>query len=346
MKRAFMIGIGGFTLTPDEKDFIRKFKPAGLILFARNVSSHEQIRELIRSFREALAEKDALVLIDQEGGRVQRLRPPLAPNYPSAEVIGGIYRQDAAKGARAAWLAGRLIADDLYNLGIDVDCDPVLDLRMPGAHDVIGNRSYGDKVETVVALASAKMEGLMAGGVLPVIKHMPGHGRAGADSHHELPKVGASHAELSKTDFATFKALNKAPFAMSAHVVYEDIDSAAPATTSKKLVQSVIRAEIGFDGALMTDDLGMKALAGSFADRAKRSLDAGCDIVLHCSGVMDEMRDVASAAPELSNRALARFDRALGMRREPESLNRFDAEQELKNLLAEAGVESDFELVA
>jgi beta-N-acetylhexosaminidase len=346
MKRAFMIGVSGFALTQEEKDFIRSAKPAGLILFARNVSAHEQLRALIRSFHETLNEPDALVLIDQEGGRVQRLRPPLSPNYPSAEAIGGIYLKDKKKGARAAWLTGRLIANDLFSHNIDVDCDPVLDLRVPGAHDIIGNRSYGNSVEIVVALGAAKMDGLMAGGVLPVIKHMPGHGRAHADSHLELPRVETGHAELSKTDFATFKALHRAPFGMSAHVVYEDIDSAMPATTSKKLVQDIIRAEIGFDGALMTDDLGMKALSGSFADRAKRSLEAGCDIVLHCSGILDEMRDVAQAVPELSGKSLARYEAALKMRRKPESLNRREAETELKSLLAEAGAESSFELVA
>jgi beta-N-acetylhexosaminidase len=346
MKRAFMIGVSGVMLTNEEKDFIHASKPAGLILFARNISTSEQLRKLIGSFHETVNEPDALVLIDQEGGRVQRLRPPLAPNYPSAEVIGDIYKKKIEKGVRSAWLAGRLIADDLCKHGIDVDCDPVLDLRLPGAHDVIGNRSYGDNVATVVALASAKMDGLTAGGILPVIKHVPGHGRAHADSHLELPHVEAGHDELSKSDFATFKALNTAPFGMTAHVVYEDIDRVAPATTSKKLVQEVIRGEIGFDGALMTDDLGMKALSGSFADRAKSSLEAGCDIVLHCSGIMEEMRDVAGAVPELSGKSLARFETALKMRRKPEALNRREAETELKSLLAEAGMETSFELVA
>ena len=346
MKRAFIIGVSEQTLTGEEKKFIGSIRPVGLILFARNISSHDQVRALIRSFHETLGEKDALVLIDQEGGRVQRLRPPLAPNYPSAGAINGIYQKDSKKGARAAWLAGRLIADDLYAHGFNVDCDPVLDLRIPDAHDIIGDRSYGADVQTVTVLAKAKMDGLMAGGVLPVIKHIPGHGRAGVDSHHELPHVDTPPAELSKTDFSTFKAFRKAPFAMSAHVVYTAIDAQAPATTSRKLVQDIIRAEIGFDGALMTDDLGMKALSGSFADRAKRSFAAGCDIALHCSGVMDEMRDLAREVPELSGKSLERLNRALSLRRVPEALNRFDAEIELKTLLAEAGMEKSLELVA
>ncbi len=346
MKRAFMIGVGAQVLTENERAFIRSMRPAGLILFARNISSHHQVCALIRDFRDMLGDPGASVLVDQEGGRVQRLRPPLAPNYPSAQAIGDVYLKDTKKGQRAGWLAGRLIGDDLYPLGIDVDFDPVTDLRVSGAHDVIGSRAYGETVDTVVALAKAKMEGLFAAGVLPVIKHIPGHGRAKADSHHELPQVDTKHAELSATDFAPFKALNDAPFAMSAHVVYTDIDPAAPATTSKKVVQEIIRGEIGFDGLLFTDDLGMKALSGSFAVRTMRALEAGCDIALHCSGDLDEMRDVARAAPELAGKSLARYERALAMRRKPEPFNRREAESELKDLLAEAGAASSFELVA
>jgi beta-N-acetylhexosaminidase len=321
-------------------------KPAGLILFARNISTPDQIRALVRAFRDALDDQNAPVLIDQEGGRVQRLRPPLAPNYPSAEVISKIYLQDTKKGMHAAWLAGRLIGADLYELGMNVDCDPVLDLRIPGAHDVIGARSYGAKVETIIALARAKMEGLLASGVLPVIKHIPGHGRASVDSHLELPSVGAKHAELSSTDFVPFKALNNAPFAMTAHVVYTDIDQNAPATTSKKLVQDVIRREIGFDGVLMTDDLGMKALSGSFADKTKHALEAGCDLILHCSGHMNEMKEIARVTPFLSGKSLQRFEKALSLQSVAKALNRLEAESELKALLAEAGAESSFELVA
>lgn len=343
MKRALITGVGGFALTADEKKFISSVQPVGLVLFARNISGRDQLLNLIREFREFLGDRQAPVLIDQEGGRVQRLRPPLAPNYPAAQTIGEIYKRNAKKGARAAWLAGRLIGDDLQNFCVNVDCDPVLDLPVPGAHGVIGTRAYAETVEAVIALAEAKIEGLMAAGVLPVIKHIPGHGRAGADSHHELPVVKTSHAELSTSDFATFKAFKSAPFAMTAHVVYADIDPQAPATTSKKMIQDVIRGEIGYTGALMSDDLGMKALAGSFAERAARALEAGCDLILHCSGNMDEMQDIARVVPELSGESLRRTNAALARRTEPQPFNRRDAEAELKTLLAEADAATSFE---
>ena len=349
MRKALIIGVSGLTLTQDETDFITREKPAALILFARNIQDNAQVKALVQSYRDCVgpdaAGRIAPVLIDQEGGKVQRLRPPLAPNYPSAEAISAVFQKDAAKGRRAAFLAGRLIGDDLHALGIDVDCDPVLDLRIRGAHDIIGSRAYGDTVEAIVTLAQAKIDGLLAAGVLPVIKHIPGHGRAASDSHFELPIVMTPHTELSQTDFAPFKPFAKAAFAMTAHVVYADIDSWAPATTSNKLIANIIRGEIGYAGCLMTDDLGMKALSGSFASRAQKAIEAGCDLILHCSGTMDEMREIAPHAPELAGKALDRFNAAMAQRKAPQAFERQDAEQELKNLLDEAGVENAFEML-
>ncbi len=349
MGKALIIGVCGLTLTQSETDFIAQQKPAALILFARNIQDKTQVKALVQSYRDCVgkdeAGREAPVLIDQEGGKVQRLRPPLAPNYPSAEAINSVFQKDEVKGRRAAFLAGRLIGDDLHELGIDVDCDPVLDLRIRGAHDIIGSRAYGDTVEAIVTLAQAKVDGLLAAGVLPVIKHIPGHGRASSDSHLELPVVMTSHAELSQTDFAPFKPFSKAAFAMTAHVVYSDIDSWAPATTSNKLIANIIRGEIGYDGCLMTDDLGMKALSGSFASRAQKAIEAGCDLLLHCSGNMDEMREIAPHAPELNGKALERFNAALAQRKAPQDFDRRNAEIELKNLLADAGVESAFEML-
>lgn len=345
MRRALIIGVSGHALTRQEKDFISTINPAGLILFARNISGHDQIRSLVQSYRDIIGNNKAPVLIDQEGGRVQRLRPPLAPNYPAAEIISSIYHMDKEKGRRAAWLAGRLIGDDLHRLGIDVDCDPVLDLRVKGAHDIIGSRAYGHAVDEVVDLAKAKVKGLLDSGVLPVIKHIPGHGRAGADSHFELPVVNTPHNELSATDFAPFKAFSDAAFAMTAHVVYTDIDAERPATTSNKLIANVIRGEIGYYGCLMTDDLGMKALSGSFADRATKSLAAGCDLILHCSGNREEMQDIASVVPELSGEALQRYNAALDQRRPPDPLDRGKAELELKDLLQLIDAQDSFEML-
>ncbi|MES2906085.1 MAG: beta-N-acetylhexosaminidase [Pseudomonadota bacterium] len=343
MRRALIIGVSGLSLTAEEKEFISSVLPAGLILFARNISGREQLKNLIHDYRDHVGDKKAPVLVDQEGGKVQRLRPPLAPNYPNAQIMGEIYQRDTKKGIRAAWLNARLIGDDLHSFGFNVDCDPVLDLKISGAHDIIGTRAYGETVESIVALAQAKIEGLLAAGVLPVIKHIPGHGRARADSHLELPVVKTSHAELSKTDFAPFKALKTAPFAMTAHVVYADIDKDNPATTSKTMIEDVIRGEIGYEGALMSDDLGMKALSGSFADRAAKSLEAGCDLILHCSGAMDEMRDIESVVPRLSGQALLRYEAALAQLHVPQPFNRDEAEAELKSLLAEANAEASFE---
>jgi beta-N-acetylhexosaminidase len=313
--KAMILGAAGLRLTPDEILFYRDERPWGFILFARHVAGTEQVRDLAASMREAVGRPDALVFVDQEGGRVQRLRPPLAPNYPPAGALGDIYRHDRDAGLRAAWLMSRLHAADLARHGLDADCLPVLDVPAEGAHDVIGRRAYGREPETVAAMGKAAAEGLLAGGILPVMKHMPGHGRAAADTHFELPVVEASVEELRRHDFAPFRALNALPMAMTAHVVYAAIDPGQPATHSGKVIHDIIRGEVGFDGLLMSDDVSMKALSGDFAGRAEAILAAGCDVVLHCNGVMEEMRAVASRTGPLAGEAFRRAGRALAARR-------------------------------
>ncbi|TDR94718.1 beta-N-acetylhexosaminidase [Enterovirga rhinocerotis] len=310
--RAFVAGCSGPDLTAEERAFFREADPFGFILFRRNVVSPEQVRALTASLREAVGRADAPILIDQEGGRVQRLGPPHWPRYPAGRTYGAL-GADAIEARDAAFLGARLMAHDLRELGITVDCVPVLDVPVPGAHDVIGDRAYGEDPETVTALGGGAAEGLLAGGVLPVVKHIPGHGRAGADSHLALPRVSASLDDLRARDFVPFKALAHLPAAMTAHVVYEAIDPDAPGTTSRRVVQDVIRGEIGFDGLLFTDDLSMKALAGPFRTRMEAAIAAGCDIGLHCNGDLAEARAVADGAPLLAGRALERAEAALAL---------------------------------
>ncbi|MBK8456736.1 MAG: beta-N-acetylhexosaminidase [Phyllobacteriaceae bacterium] len=309
--KAMILGCAGKALTPEEERFFRAEKPWGFILFARNIGSADEVRALCADLRAAVGRADAPVFIDQEGGRVQRIKAPIAPAYPPAAEIGAIYRRDRAAGLRAAWLMSRLHAFDLKRLGITADCLPVLDVPVEGANDVIGNRAYGHDPETVAALGRAAADGLLAGGVAPVIKHIPGHGRAFADSHLALPVVDAPLAALRAHDFAPFKALNDLAMAMSAHVVYSAIDPDRPGTTSPIVVNDIIRGEIGFDGLLMSDDVSMKALAGSFAEKTRAIIAAGCDMVLHCNGVMAEMAEVAAHAPVMAGRAAERAGRAL-----------------------------------
>lgn len=317
--RAFITGCAEPTLREAERRFFRDAEPWGLILFRRNLVDAQQIRRLAADFRDLVGRPDAPVLIDQEGGRVQRLKLPLAPDYPAAGAIGEIYRLDAEDGLRAAWLVARLIAEDLYQLGITVDCLPVLDLRHEGAHDIVGDRAYSGDPEVVARLAGAAARGLSAGGVAPVAKHIPGHGRALADSHEQLPAVSAPLDELSRSDFVPFRIMAHLPMAMTAHVLYSDIDDGRPATLSPRAVHDIIRTEIGFGGLLMTDDLSMGALSGSVGERAAAGLAAGCDIALHCNGDLAEMEEVAGAAPELSGEAASRAAAALGWARREES---------------------------
>jgi len=320
--RAFITGLAGLTISANERAFLRDAQPWGLIIFQRNVSSPAQVSDLIRSFRD-LVGWQAPVLVDQEGGRVQRLKPPQWPAYPAGARYGELYDRAPEAGLAAARLAGHLIAADLRPLGIDVDCLPLADMPVEGGDPIIGDRAYGSEPGKVAAIAAAIAQGLTAGGVLPVLKHLPGHGRAGADSHLKLPVVDTPRATLEATDFAAFRPLAGLPLGMTAHVVFSSIDPVAPATTSVTMVREVIRGFIGFQGLLMSDDISMGALSGTLAARSQAALAAGCDVVLHCNGDLREMTQVASVVPELSGEALARADAALAARSAPEE---FDAE--------------------
>ncbi|MCC0001091.1 MAG: beta-N-acetylhexosaminidase [Methylobacteriaceae bacterium] len=308
--RAFICGCSSTVLTADEEAFIRQSDPWGLILFKRNVADRAQMRALTDRFRELTGRTDAAVLIDQEGGRVQRMAADHWPAYPSAARLAAT-ATDSVVQVRNVFLAARLIAHDLAEVGVNVDCLPVLDLPVPGSHAIIGDRAYGEDPETVARLGRAAAEGLIAGGVLPVFKHVPGHGRARADSHLELPTVETSREELERSDFAPFRANADLPVAMTAHVVFKAIDPDRPATLSPIVVNEIIRGFIGFDGLLMSDDLSMKALAGTFRDRARALFAAGVDIALHCNGDLAEAGEVAAEAPELSGKARERAEKAL-----------------------------------
>jgi beta-N-acetylhexosaminidase len=308
---AMILGCAGATLAPAEHDFFRAADPLGFILFQRNCLDPAQVRGLVAALRDSVGRADAPVLIDQEGGRVARLRPPHWRRYPSGSQIAAL--GDAAPAAARG--VTRLIADDLAGLGITVDCLPVLDLPVSGADAIIGDRSYGTAPERVGAIARAACEGLLAGGVLPVIKHIPGHGRATVDSHLACPVVTASRDELAASDFRPFRALNDMGWAMTAHIVYTALDAARPATLSPTVIAEVIRGEIGFAGVLVSDDLSMEALGGSLGERAAGAVAAGCDLVLHCNGRLDEMREVADAVAPLSPPSSARVAAGEAQRR-------------------------------
>src|SRR5580698_8790830 len=315
--RAFITGVSGTALTGEERAFLRETQPWGLIVFKRNVETPDQLRALVTGFRDAVGRADAPVLVDQEGGDVQRLQPPHWPRYPAGADYGRLYDRDRAAGLAAARLGARLIAADLLPLGIDVDCLPLADVPASDADPVIGNRAYGTTPDKVAALAGAIADGLMDGGVLPVLKHLPGHGRATVDSHKGLPVVDADRATLEATDFAAFRPLADLPLGMTAHVVFTAFDPVAPATTSVTMVQDVIRDSIGFEGLLMSDDISMGALSGTLAERAGAALTAGCDVILHCNGDIAEMRAVAGAVSPLAGAAERRAAAALAARRRP-----------------------------
>lgn len=334
--RAFITGVSGPELTAEERAFIRAERPWGFILFKRNVSTPTQVAALVGELRDSAGNPDAPVLIDQEGGRVQRLGPPHWPVYPPGAVFSTLYNIDSALGLTAARLSARLIAADLADLGITVDCLPLADVPVAGADAVIGNRAYGTEPGKVAAIGRAVAEGLEQGGVLPVLKHIPGHGRATADTHFKLPTVDTSRDELMRTDFAAFKPLSDLPMAMTAHVVFSAVDPVHPATTSATMIEQVIRGAIGFQGLLMSDDVSMNALAGTLAERTRAIVSAGCDMVLHCNGNIEEMRDVASQTPELTGKALERANRALAARKAPRALDRAAARSELDALIARA----------
>lgn len=309
MTSAAIYGCSGHKLTAEERAFFAETRPWGFILFRRNVDSPDQVKALVAELRDSIGRADAPVLIDQEGGRVQRLGPPHWPKYPP----GSAYLKatnDPMAARELVRLGARLMAHDLRALGITVDCVPVLDVPVPGAHDIIGDRAYAQDPATVTQLGRAAAEGLLAGGVLPIIKHIPGHGRAFADSHHDLPVVETDLATLDAWDFAPFKALSDMPMAMTAHVVFTAVDAKRPATTSKKGIR-LMREHLGFSGLIMSDDLSMKALSGTLTQRAEQSLKAGCDVVLHCNGDLDEMRQVAEGTGKLKGEARRRAEAAL-----------------------------------
>ena len=324
---AAIFGCAGLDLLGDETAFFRDFDPAGFILFARNIESPSQVRRLTADLRESVG-WDAPIFVDQEGGRVQRLRGPQWREWtPPLEFVAAA----GAQAERAMYLRAALIGAEHRALGIDGNCAPTLDVVMDATHPFLKNRCYGSDPETVSRIGRAVADGLLAAGVLPVMKHMPGHGRAQVDTHHDLPQVAASARALQDIDFAPFRALNDLPLAMTAHLVFTAFDPDHPATQSPAMIR-VIREEIGFQGVLMTDDLNMQALSGSLADRTRASLGAGCDLALHCKGVLAEMQEVAGQAGVMSSATRARLTHALTFRRAPE-LDIIALDAELKVLM-------------
>ena len=330
---AAIIGISGKRLNAEEKEFFSDIRPFGYILFTRNCENASQVRGLIEELRGLHGNAVLPILIDQEGGRVARLKPPHWRASPPAGTLASLASRSLEKARYAIGLNARLIAQELHALGITVDCAPVADILVPGAHDIVGNRAYGSNPQHVSILARAMAEGLLEGGVLPVVKHIPGHGRAQADSHEALPVVDTSLDELKRTDFVPFRALNDMPFAMTAHVLYTAIDAHRLATVSPVAVQ-LIREAIGFDGCLMSDDLSMHAMSGDFGERTQRTLEAGCDVVLHCNGNMQEMQAIAAKLKPLQGESLRRAERAMQRLHAPQPFDMAAAEAELEGMLA------------
>ncbi|MBS0518891.1 MAG: beta-N-acetylhexosaminidase [Proteobacteria bacterium] len=339
--RAVIFGCAGPDLTDDERAFFRDADPLGFILFARNIDTPERARRLVEELRSCVGRAEAPVLIDQEGGRVARLKPPHWRKAPPARVLGELYERDPEGGLEATRLNSRLLAADVASTGCDVDCLPVLDLAFPETHAVIGDRAYAAMPGAVAALGRAAAEGLLAEGVMPVIKHIPGHGRATVDSHHDLPRVEAPRQDLERLDFLPFRLLADLPWAMTAHVLYTAIDPDAALTVSARGVREVVRDHIGFEGLLLSDDLSMQALGGSLGERAARALAAGCDIALHCNGRRDEMERVAANAGPMTAAARRRFEAGrayLGRHRAPLGAKGLaEASKRLSALLPEWG---------
>ena len=336
MRNRVIYGCMGTELCPDERKFLRDAQPWGFILFRRNIEDRDQVRKLVGALRDCVGDGQAPVLIDQEGGAVARLGPPHWHSRPSAARFGALYANSAENAREAAYLNARLIAGDLADLGINVNCTPVLDVPVAGADPVIGDRAYSTEPAIVIDLGRAVIEGTLDGGVLPVMKHIPGHGRATSDSHKALPHVTTHLEDLSSSDFVTFRSLNNCPLAMTAHIVFEDIDPQRPATNSPKVIRDIIRGEIGFEGVLMSDDLSMNALKGPLSVRTKAALFAGCDIVLHCNGNLAEMQEVAEEAKPLQEQWLKRCDGALSHLSPPEPLSMDAGEARLAQLLGES----------
>jgi beta-N-acetylhexosaminidase len=332
--KAFISGSAGTSLSDAERRFFARTRPCGLILFARNCETPDQLRALIASFKDAVESEEVLVLIDQEGGRVQRLRPPLWRNMPPASCYGNLYETDPELAKRAASAHARLIAQELRDIGVNVNTAPVLDVPEQRSHKIIGDRAFSFDPDTVIALGRVVIDGCLAGGVLPVIKHVPGHGRAKADSHLSLPKIDVAESELETVDFKPFHALRDAPLAMTAHVLLPAFDDRRPASISPVIMGEVIRKRIGLTGLVMSDDLGMKALKGPLAERARGAIEAGCDVALHCSGKLAEMTEVGDAVPPLEGLAADRFARARARLRDPQP---FDVAEALALVTEAAG---------
>lgn len=342
MVKACILSVAGPELTPAEAALFAAEKPWGVILMGRSCVSRRQVRKLVADIWNSTG-RETLIFIDQEGGRVARLKAPEWPLFPRGADYAALYEADPEKGREAAWLGHRLIASELAALSIHADCAPVVDLPVPGAHDVIGDRAFGTEPGPAAELAQAALDGLAAGGVAGVIKHIPGHGRSAADSHLELPRVTAGANELAK-DFDAFARLSGAPMAMTAHIAYDAYDPGRAATVSRVMIEEIIRGRIGFDGLLMTDDLGMKALGGTLTERAEASIAAGCDVLLHCSGflkdpgeILAEMTEVARAAPRLAGKAEARAAAADAIAKQAQPLEPAPAWRRFHELIPPAG---------
>lgn len=330
---AVVFGCSGTELTAPERDLFQSADPLGFILFARNIDTPDQVRQLTSDLRASIDRPDAIIMIDQEGGRVQRLRPPHWADYPAMQKFGAKAGTDPDGAAECVKLAYRLIADDLSALGIDVDCAPVLDLPAPDGHEIIGDRAFSNDPEIIARLGQACCDGLTAGGVMPVIKHIPGHGRATADSHLELPHVDTARDLLERTDFAPFRALRHAPSGMTAHIVYDDLDPEKPCSSSSTVVQEIIRDHIGFDGLLFSDDVCMKALKGPLSARVTSVLDAGCDVALHCDGNFDDMVAISDSCPRMRADSIERLNAARPGSADSQSIDRDAAERQISGFL-------------
>lgn len=333
MPLAAILGCAGPELTAAERDFFRAADPLGFIVFARNLVDPEQVRRLTQDLRATVGRDDAPILIDQEGGRVARLRPPHWRHPPAAERFGALAAGDRARAARAVRVNHELMAAEMLDLGINVDCAPMVDVRAPGAHDIIGDRAFGTDPFLVADLGRAAAEGLLSGGVMPILKHIPGHGRSVVDSHHDLPRVDTDFDTLADSDFVPFRALNDVPWAMTAHIVYSAIDPDRCATLSPTVIAEVIRGEIGFAGLLVSDDLSMKALKGGLDELAQACLEAGCDVALHCNGDMAEMERVVRGARALSAVAQARYEQGRHRLNPAPEFSRTEMEEELSSLI-------------
>lgn len=335
--RAFICGLAGPKLSDVERQFLRDQLPWGVILFARNLETADQIKALTADIRAALDRERAPILIDQEGGRVQRIGPPVCRAYPAARTYGDLYHRDPVLGVEAARLGAKLIGIDLADLGITVNCMPVLDIPAEGSDAAIGDRAYGNDADTVLTLGGAAADGLMAAGIVPVMKHMPGHGRAKVDSHMKLPIIKTALATLEATDFMPFRLwARRIPAGMTAHVILTAVDDKRPATLSDKVISGIIRGRFGFDGLLMSDDISMGALKGPISARAEQAIRAGCDLVQHCNGDKDEMAAVAAAVPELVGDALRRAEAAFGPVSRPPAQDRKSLHARFDDILAQA----------